>query len=63
MNHQKANWKRRFFTIWTGQAVSLITSAILQMAMIWYLTEKRARPWCSPWQRWLDFYLKRLGGP
>ena len=35
-----AEWKRKFFTIWTGQAVSLITSAILQMAIIFYLTEK-----------------------
>ncbi|HBQ86631.1 MAG TPA: macrolide efflux MFS transporter Mef(A) [Syntrophomonas sp.] len=34
------NWKRDFFTIWAGQAVSLITSAILQMAIIFYLTEK-----------------------
>jgi DHA3 family macrolide efflux protein-like MFS transporter len=34
------NWKLNFFTIWSGQAVSLITSAILQMAIIFYLTEK-----------------------
>ncbi|MBU5348108.1 MFS transporter [Paenibacillus lautus] len=33
------NWKRNFFTIWAGQAVSLITSAVLQMAIIWHLTE------------------------
>lgn len=33
------NWKRSFFTIWAGQAVSLITSAALQMALIWYLTD------------------------
>jgi len=35
----KLNWKRSFFTIWAGQAVSLITSSILQMAIIWYLTD------------------------
>ncbi|MCD0123575.1 macrolide efflux MFS transporter Mef(A) [Streptococcus agalactiae] len=34
------NWKFKFYTIWAGQAVSLITSAILQMAIIFYLTEK-----------------------
>lgn len=34
------NWILKFFTIWAGQAVSLITSAILQMAIIFYLTEK-----------------------
>jgi|SRR5690554_1098473 len=33
-------WKRDFFTIWSGQAISLITSAILQMAIIFYLTEQ-----------------------
>ncbi|WP_342510394.1 MFS transporter [Sporosarcina sp. FSL K6-1522] len=33
------NWQRNFFTIWTGQAISLITSAVLQMAIIWYLTD------------------------
>lgn len=36
----KNNWKRSFYTIWAGQAISLITSAILQMALIWYLTNK-----------------------
>lgn len=34
------NWKLKFFTIWAGQAISLITSAVLQMAIIFYLTEK-----------------------
>lgn len=33
-------WKRDFYTIWAGQAISLITSAVLQMAIIWYLTDK-----------------------
>lgn len=37
---EKYNWKLNFFTIWVGQAVSLITSAILQMAIIFYLTER-----------------------
>lgn len=32
------NWKHRFFTIWAGQAISLISSAVLQMAIIWHLT-------------------------
>ena len=36
---QALRWRSQFFTIWTGQAVSLITSAILQMAIILYLTE------------------------
>jgi DHA3 family macrolide efflux protein-like MFS transporter len=40
MTIQNLKWKRDFFTIWAGQAISLITSAILQMAIIFYLTEK-----------------------
>lgn len=32
------NWKQDFYTIWAGQAVSLITSGVLQMAIIWHLT-------------------------
>jgi DHA3 family macrolide efflux protein-like MFS transporter len=31
------NWKLKFITLWTGQAISLFTSAILQMALIWHL--------------------------
>lgn len=40
MAKQFSKWKQDFFTIWAGQAVSLITSATLQMAIIFYLTEK-----------------------
>ena len=40
MTQRKQHWKRTFFTIWGGQAVSLITSAIVQMAFIFYLTQK-----------------------
>lgn len=34
------NWARRFFTIWTGQAFSLFGSALVQFALIWWLTQK-----------------------
>jgi DHA3 family macrolide efflux protein-like MFS transporter len=34
------NWKRSFFTIWGGQAFSLLGSRLVQFALIWYLTEK-----------------------
>ena len=37
---EKRNWKRTFFMIQSGQAISLITSSALQMALIFYLTEK-----------------------
>jgi DHA3 family macrolide efflux protein-like MFS transporter len=34
------NWKKHYFTILGGQAVSLITSGALQMALIFYITAK-----------------------
>ena len=33
-------WKTRFFAIWTGQAFSLVGSALVQFALIWWLTER-----------------------
>jgi DHA3 family macrolide efflux protein-like MFS transporter len=35
MNH----WKLSFFTIWTGQAFSLIGSRVVQFALVWWLTQ------------------------
>ena len=32
------NWKRRFFTIWSGQAFSLLGSTLVQFALVWWLT-------------------------
>lgn len=42
MTDQEAGrgWQRRFFTIWTGQAFSLVGSALVRFALIWWLTEK-----------------------
>lgn len=34
------HWKRRFAMLGVGQAVSMLTSSILQMAIVWYLTQK-----------------------
>ena len=31
------NWKLKFAVIWSGQAISIFTSAILQMALIWHM--------------------------
>ncbi len=33
-------WARPFFTIWTGQAFSLLGSQLVQFALVWWLTEK-----------------------
>lgn len=32
------NWKSRFFTIWTGQQLSLLGSHAAQFALVWWLT-------------------------
>jgi DHA3 family macrolide efflux protein-like MFS transporter len=34
----QSNWKPKFFTIWGGQAVSLVGSALVQFALVWWLT-------------------------
>ena len=33
-------WAARFFVIWTGQAFSLLGSALVQFALVWWLTAK-----------------------
>jgi DHA3 family macrolide efflux protein-like MFS transporter len=35
----RSNWKIPFFTIWTGQAFSLVGSRVLEFALIWWLTQ------------------------
>jgi len=34
------HWQRRFFTIWSGQAISMLGSQIVSFAIVWYLTEQ-----------------------
>lgn len=33
-------WAAKFFTIWTGQVFSLIGSALVQFALVWWLTQR-----------------------
>jgi DHA3 family macrolide efflux protein-like MFS transporter len=33
------NWKTRFFSIWTGQQLSLVGSRVAQFALVWWLTD------------------------
>jgi len=35
-----SNWAARFFTVWGGQAFSLFGSALVQFALVWYLTKQ-----------------------
>jgi DHA3 family macrolide efflux protein-like MFS transporter len=34
------DWRRPFFIVWTGQAFSLVGSALVRFALIWWLTEE-----------------------
>jgi len=34
------HWAGPFFTIWTGQSLSLLGSKLVGFAVIWYLTKK-----------------------
>jgi MFS transporter, DHA3 family, macrolide efflux protein len=40
MKTTNENWALRFFTLWTGQALSLLGSQLVQFAIIWYLTQE-----------------------
>ena len=33
-------WARQYFTVWTGQAFSLVGSALVQFSLVWWLTQK-----------------------
>lgn len=35
-----SNWQTRFFTIWIGQAFSMLGSSLVGFAFVWYLTEQ-----------------------
>ena len=39
-----AHWKKQFIILWIGQAVSVFTSAIVQMSLVWYLADVTKSP-------------------
>lgn len=39
MENTNKNWAARFYTLWVGQALSLLGSQLVQFAIIWYLTQ------------------------
>lgn len=56
------NWKYPYFTIWAGQAVSLLTSAVLQMAIIWYLTDTTKSAAVLSWATLVGFLPQAVLG-
>lgn len=41
---QWVNWKPRFFAIWSGQALSMIGSALTQFVLVWWITQTTGSP-------------------
>jgi DHA3 family macrolide efflux protein-like MFS transporter len=37
---ESKNWQIPFFTLWSGQAISLFGSQLVQFALVWWLTQK-----------------------
>lgn len=62
---QKLNigWKAPFFTIWTGQAFSLLGSALVGFALIWWMTDTTGRATVLATAGIIEFLPKVLIGP
>lgn len=39
-NNIPENWAPKFFTVWVGQAFSLVGSSLVQFALVWWLTKE-----------------------
>lgn len=60
---QPMHWRRKYFTILSGQAISMITSGALQMALIFYLTEKTGSALVLSLATFFGFLPQALLGP
>ena len=63
MTVSKTEWKRNYFTILSGQAISLVTSGILQISIIFYLTEKTGSALVLSLSTMVGFLPQALLGP
>lgn len=57
------NWKQNFYTIWTGQAFSQLSSSVLQFAIVWYLTDKTGSAMILTAAMMMGFLPQGLLGP
>jgi DHA3 family macrolide efflux protein-like MFS transporter len=39
ISQERPGWQKPFFTIWTGQLFSLLGSALVQFALVWWITD------------------------
>lgn len=63
MDITKDNWKRKFMMLWTGQAISIFTSSVIQMAIVWYLTDITASAAVLTLATLLGFLPQAVLGP
>lgn len=59
----RAHWKRGFFTIATGQTVSLIGSSAVQFSLIWWLASETASPLMMSLAGLVAFFPQAVLGP
>lgn len=60
---EQRNWRRKFITIWVGQAFSLISSGALQLAIIWFLTQRTGSAMVLSLATLVGFLPQALLGP
>lgn len=56
-------WKKNFFTIWTGQAISQFSSSVLQFAIVWYLTDQTGSAMVLTGAMMMGFLPQGMLGP
>lgn len=56
-------WKKKIMVVWTGQSVSLLSSSILQMCLIWYLTKRTESATVITLATLAGFLPQALAGP
>lgn len=57
------NWRKNFFTIWTGQIFSQFSSSILQFAIVWHLTERTGSAMILSMAMLMGFLPQAILGP
>lgn len=63
MNSINLTWKRTFFTIFAGQAFSLVGSSVVQFSIIWWLTESTGSAIVLTMASMAGFLPQALMGP
>lgn len=63
MIQQQTRWKQKFFTIMSGQTISLIGSSAVQFALIWWLASETSSPMMMAFSGLMAFLPQLILGP